>query len=160
MTPRLTSSEYEKNKGAGNRRAMKRLVDSGKPPGLLGYVEKEPVAWLSVEPREVFGRIARSRLLKPVDDKPVWSIVCFFIARDHRGKGLSVRMIEEAVRYARDRGARIVEGYPVDPRKKPYPSVFAYSGLLAAFRKAKFTEVARRSESRPIVRRNIRPSAR
>ena len=158
MTPRLTSSKYEKNKGAGNRRAMRRLVRSGKrPPGLLAYLGREVVGWCSIEPREVFGRLARSRILKPVDDKPVWSIVCFFIAKEHREKGLSVELIQGAVRYARSRGARIVEAYPVEPKKKPMPAVFAWSGIASAFRRAGFKEVARRSETRPIVRRVLRP---
>ena len=66
-------------------------------------------------------------------------------------------MIEGAVDYARNKGARIIEGYPIDPKKKPMPPVFAYTGLAAAFRKAKFKEVARRSETRPIMRRIVRP---
>lgn len=159
MEPRLTRSEWQKNQGAGNRRAMKRLVDKGsRAPGILAYVDGEPAGWCSIEPRESFSRLSRSRVLAPVDDKPVWSIVCFFVDRRFRGRGLSVALIRGAVDHARARGARIVEGYPVEPRKKPMPPVFAYTGIAAAYRKAGFKEVARRSETRPIMRRNVRPS--
>ena len=87
MFPRLRRSEYERLKGDGNRRAMKKRVDSGRVPGLLGYVERKPVAWCSIEPRGLIGSLARSRILAPVDDEPVWSIVCLFLSKSHRGKG-------------------------------------------------------------------------
>jgi GNAT superfamily N-acetyltransferase len=158
MEPRQTHAEWEQRRGEKNRRAMKRLVDRGKrPPGLLAYVDGEPVGWISVEPREVFSKLARSRILAPVDDKPVWSIVCFFVAKSHRGRGLSVALIEGAVEHARKHGARVVEGYPVEPKKKPMPPVFAFTGLAAAYRRARFEEVARRSATRPIMRRAVRP---
>jgi len=157
MEPRQTRAEWDRKKGAGNRRLMKRLVDNGKrPPGLLAYVDGEPVGWISIEPREVFTKLSRSRVLAPVDDKPVWSIVCFFVRRDHRNRGLSVALIESAVEYAREQGARLVEGYPVEPKKQPMPAVFAYTGIAAAYRRARFREVARRSDTRPIMRRALR----
>ncbi len=156
MEPRQTRSEWERLKGTPNRRRMKRLVEKGKrPPGLLAYLGKEPVGWISIEPREVFSKLARSRVMAPVDDQPVWSIVCFFVDRRYRRRGLSVALIEGAVDYARKKGARIIEGYPVEPKKKPVPPVFAYTGLAAAYRRARFQEVARRSETRPIMRRNV-----
>lgn len=153
MFPRLKRSEYERSKGEGNRRRMKKLVDSGRVPGILGYVDGEPVAWCSIEPRELIGSLGRSRILAPVDDEPVWSIVCLFLAKSHRGRGLSKKMIEAAVRHAKSRGASIVEAYPVEPKKTPMPAVFAYPGLVSAYLAAGFREVARRSETRPIVRR-------
>jgi len=153
MFPRLRRSEYERLKGDGNHRAMKKLVDSGRVPGLLGYVESKPVAWCSIEPRELIGSLARSRILSPVDDEPVWSIVCLFIEKSHRGRGLSTRMIEAAVHYARRQGASIVEAYPVEPKKTPMPAVFAYPGIASAYLAAGFQEVARRSETRPLMRR-------
>lgn len=158
MEPRQTRSEWERSKGARNRRLMKRLVEKGeRPPGLLAYLGREPVGWISIEPREAFSKLGRSRVLAPVDDEPVWSIVCFFVDKRYRRRGLSVALIEGAVEYARKKGARIVEGYPVEPKKKPMPPVFAFTGIAAAYRKARFKEVARRSETRPIMRRAIRP---
>ncbi len=158
MTPRLTRREYEQQKGEGNRRAMKELVDSGEVPGVLGYLGDEAVGWCSIGSREAFSSLARSRILKPVDEKLVWSIVCFFVRKDERRKGLSVALIDAAVKYARSQGARIVEAYPVEPRKEEMPPVFAYTGIASAFRKARFKEVLRRSETRPIMRRILRPA--
>lgn len=160
MTPRLTRAEYERQKGEGNRRALKALVDAGRVPGVLAYAGGEPVGWCAIEPRAAFGALARSRILKPVDERPVWSIVCFFVAPAQRRRGLSVRLIEGAVDWARRQGARWVEAYPVEPRQGPVPAAFAYTGLAAAFRKAGFVEVARRSETRPIMRRALRPTRR
>ena len=159
MEMRLARADYERRKAAGNtRRALKRLVDDGQKPGLLGYLDLEPVVWVSVQPREAFARFATSRVLAPVDDKPVWSIACFFVDKRYRRQGISVALIEGAVTYARDRGARIVEGYPVEPKKKEMPPVFAWTGLAAAYRRARFQGVARRSATRPIMRRTLRPS--
>ena len=156
MTPRLSRKDYERGKGEGNRRALKKLADSGEVPGVLGYLDGKPVGWCSIEPRERFGSLARSRLFQPVDDLPVWSIVCLFVEKSSRGKGLSSRLIEGAVQYAKTRGARVIEAYPVEPKKDPMPAVFAYPGLASAYRKAGFREVERRSETRPIVRRFLR----
>jgi GNAT superfamily N-acetyltransferase len=157
MYPRQTRREFERRKGDPNRRAMRRLVASGSVPGVLGYLDEEPVGWCSVEPREVFSTLARSRILKPVDDRPVWSIVCLFVHKDHRGKGISVRMIRGAARWAASQGARLVEAYPVEPRRTPMPPAFAWNGLASAYLAAGFREVARRSETRPIMRRAVRP---
>ena len=158
MEPRQTRAEWERLKGDKNRRAMKRLVDKGeRPPGLLAYVGREPVGWISIEPREAFSKLERSRILQPVDDKPVWSIVCFFVDKRYRRQGLSVALIEGAVEYARKKGARIIEGYPVEPKKDDVPPVFVFTGLAGAYRQARFQEVARRSPTRPIMRRAVRP---
>ena len=153
----MTRAEFEKRKGEGNRRAMKRLVDAGPPPGLLGYLAEEPVAWCAVGERESFPSLDRSRLFQPVDDQRVWSIVCLFVAKGHRQKGISTRMIREAAKYARSRGARILEAYAVEPKKRQIPAVFAYPGLASAYRRAGFREVARRSATRPILRKRLRP---
>ena len=149
---RLTGREFDAQKGAGNRRAMKAIVDSGHVPGILAYHEGHPVGWCSVAPREEFPRLERSRILKPVDDEPVWSVVCFFIAKSYRRRGVARRLLKAALDYVRDCGGRIVEGYPVEPEKGGTPDLFAFHGLASMFRSAGFKEVARRSETRPIMR--------
>jgi GNAT superfamily N-acetyltransferase len=149
---RLARPEFEKGKGDGNRRALKKIVDSGDPPGLLGYDGGQPIAWVALAPREQFSALARSRILKPVDARPVWSIVCLFVARPWRRKGVTARMIAAARDWARRQGADIVEGYPVEPQQGVMPDVFAFTGLASAFRKAGFVEVARRSPTRPVMR--------
>jgi GNAT superfamily N-acetyltransferase len=156
MWPRLRRSDFQKQKGPGNKRAMKRLVESGPPPGLLGYADGQPVAWCALAPRETYRALTNSRILKPVDDQPVWSVTCFFVAKPYRRRGLSARLLDEAAKYARKQGARMVEGYPVEPKTNaPSPDVFVWTGLASAFRKAGFEEAARRSPTRPIMRRRV-----
>ena len=152
MTMRLTRLEYERNKGEGNRRAFHQIVDAGPPPGILAYAGGAPVGWCGVGPREDFSVLSRSRVLKRVDDRPVWSVICFFIKKEHRRRGLSVALLREAVKFAESQGATLVEGYPIEPRKPEVPPVFAHTGIAKAFLDAGFFEVARRSETRPIMR--------
>jgi GNAT superfamily N-acetyltransferase len=149
---RLQRSEFERQKGEGNRQAIKRTVGSGEVPGILAYANNQAVAWCSVAPREAYLTLERSRTLKRVDDKPVWSIVCFFIAKPFRGKGIALKLLRAAIEHVDKHGGKIVEGYPVEPKGGRMPDAFAYTGLTSTFRKARFVEVARRSERRPIVR--------
>lgn len=149
---RISRSEYEKQKGAGNKRSFKQIVNKGRVPGLLAYHKKQPVGWCSMEPRENFPVLDRSRVLKKVDERQVWSIVCFFIHKDFRDKGVSVELIKAAVNHARKKGAEIVEGYPHEPKNKEMPDVFAHTGIYSAFKQAGFVEVERRSSTRPIMR--------
>jgi GNAT superfamily N-acetyltransferase len=153
---KLTRAEFERKKGATNKRAIKRIITSGKVPGILAYADGEPVGWCAVEPRENYSTLARSRMLQPVDDQPVWSVVCFFIAKAYRRKGVTVKLLEAAIDYVRKKGGKIVEGYPVEPKKGVTADAFAYTGLASAFRKAGFVEFLRRSPTRPIMRYYIR----
>jgi GNAT superfamily N-acetyltransferase len=155
MWPRLARSQYETQKGARNKRAMKKLVDGGRTPGIIAYRDGRPIGWCSVAPREEFLRLERSRILKPVDGQPVWSVVCFFIAKEHRGGGLSASLLKVAIDFVRERGGRVVEGYPVEPQKKQ-ADAFMWTGPASAFVKAGFKEVERRSETRPIMRYAIK----
>jgi len=156
MWPRLVRSDFQKHKGAGNRRAMKNIVESGPPPGLVAYAHGQPVAWCALAPRETYGVLATSRILKPVDQRPVWSVVCFFVAKPFRQRGLTTKLLDAAAKYARQQGARIVEGYPVEPKVDSRTAdVFVWTGLASAFRKAGFEEAARRSPTRPIMRREV-----
>lgn len=152
MLWRLKCKEFDRQKGNGNRKAMKAIVASGQVPGILAYSQKQPVAWCSVAPRETFPALERSRILKKIDDEPVWSISCFFVHKTYRKKGLSLHLLAAAIDYVRQRGGKIVEGYPVEPKKDKIADVFGWTGLASAFKKAGFVECGRRSETRPIMR--------
>jgi GNAT superfamily N-acetyltransferase len=152
---RLTRANYNIGKGEKNRRAMKAIVDAGETPGILAYDNGEPIAWCSVAPRRSFSALDRSRILKPVDDQAVWSVACLFVDKKHRRRGVSVKLLKAAIDFVGDRGGRMVEGYPVEP-KKDQPDAFVWTGLTSAFIKAGFKEVERRSETRPIMRYEIR----
>lgn len=132
-------------------------MKAGNVAGLLAYAGGEPVGWVAIEPREAYPRLARSRTLAPVDDRRVWSITCFFVARPARGKGVTRALIDGAVRYARTRGAAVVEAYPVDLGRE-VADAWVYTGAASTFRELGFREVARRSRTRPIVRKEIRRS--
>lgn len=155
MTPRLPRAEYERSKGEKNRRAMRTLVESGAEPGLLGYLGREPVAWLALAPRGEYRGLARSRVMKPVDDRPAWTIACLYVAKEHRGEGIAARMIAAALEHARKRGATLVEACPHEPRDERMPDVFAWTGIASSFLANGFVEVARRSRSRPYVRKEL-----
>ncbi len=147
-TPR---KEFSKNQGEPFRLAMKKIVDSGKVPGLLAFAGGKPVGWISIAPREEFVLLETSKVLAPVDDQPVWSIVCFFIAHKYRKQGLMLPLIKAAVDYAKSKGAKIVESYPMDPYKH-LGGISAYVGITPIFIKAGFKEAARRSEHHPVMR--------
>lgn len=149
---RQTRAEFEAKKGELNKREFHSIVGAGQAPGLLAYVDGQPAGWCSVQPRDVFPRLDRSRLLKRVDDQPVWSVVCFFVAKPYRRRGLTVALLRAAVRHAVAHGARVVEGYPVEPDEEGRPDPWVYTGLVSSFRKAGFVEAARRSPTRPVMR--------
>jgi GNAT superfamily N-acetyltransferase len=152
---RLPHAQWYAQRGAGNKRAIHRIVKAGPPPGLLASVDGQPAGWCALAPRADYPRLARSRTLRAVDDLPVWSVTCFFVARAFRRRGLTVHLLGAAAEFARQNGARILEGYPTDTRRAQ-PPVFVFTGLASAFRKAGFAEVARRSPTRPIFRRTLR----
>ena len=153
---RLKNKDYELNKGEENKRAMNYLVATGATPGIIAYDHDVPVGWCSVAPREEFVRLQNSRILKPVDDLPVWSVVCLFVAKGNRGQGVSTNLLSAAIEFVRERGGTIVEGYAIEPKAGKLPDAFAYPGPAAAYRNAGFKEVFRRSETRPIMRYIIR----
>ncbi|HEV2236637.1 MAG TPA: GNAT family N-acetyltransferase [Ktedonobacterales bacterium] len=155
MFERMARKDFDAASGAERKAAMRALVAGGGVPGLLAYAGAEPVGWCSVAPRETYAALARSRILQPVDDQPVWSLVCFFIAKAARRQGLTVALLRAAVDYAGSRGARIVEGYPKDFASTTTPDVFAWHGTASAFRQAGFREVARRAPTRPIMRYTV-----
>lgn len=148
---RLPRREWEAAKGEGNRRALESYVRGGRVPGLLAYDAGVPVGWVAVEPRAAYPRLAGARTLAPVDDAPVWSITCFYVARTHRGRGLMRALVDAAATHARAAGATLLEGYPVDLAGRT-GDAFVYTGARSTFEAAGFEEVARRSPTRPIVR--------
>jgi GNAT superfamily N-acetyltransferase len=153
---KLPQKDFDAMVYDGNKAAQRAIVESGIVPGLLAYSGNEAIGWIAVEPRSRYPRLARSRVLKPVDDQPVWSITCFFTRRDFRGQGVTVALLKAAIAYVKKCGGKFVEGYPVEPKKGKMLAASAYTGLASAFRRAGFKEVARNSETRPIFRFVIR----
>ena len=148
---KLRGKAFEDVRGYETRQMHKSIVDSGVSTGLLAYLHGEVVGWVAVEPRSAYPKLAHSRILKPVDDQPVWSVTCFFVAKEYRRTGITVELLKAAVEHVRALGGRIVEGYPVETREN-MPAPFIYTGTASAFQQAGFKEVARRSPTRPIFR--------
>jgi GNAT superfamily N-acetyltransferase len=150
---RLSRAEFNRQSGEERKAGLKALVDAGQAPGVLAYLDEAPVGWVSIAPRETYPPLERSRTLRRVDEQPVWSIVCFFVAKPHRGQGLMVELVRGAVSYAAQRGARIVEAYPVDPAERAVlGGTQGYMGLVSAFQSAGFVETARRSARQAVMR--------
>ena len=155
---KLRGKAYEEARGDVARQMQKSIVDKKVVPGLLAYDEGYPIGWVAVEPRKAYDKLAHSKTLKPVDDREVWSVTCFFVAKNHRRKGVTVELLKAAVEHVKKQGGEIVEGYPIDNQKEESP-VFMFTGAAAAFQKAGFKEVARNSPTRPIFRYHIKGGA-
>jgi GNAT superfamily N-acetyltransferase len=149
---RLRRSDYHRGYGEPNKEAMRRIVESGRVPGIIAYLDWTPVGWCSVAPREDFPVLDRSPTLKRIDDKPAWSIVCLYALEEHRGRGIMSSLIKAAVDYAASMGAETVEAYPVVLGKAWDPRHEVYTGVESAYRRLGFVEAARRSERRIIMR--------
>lgn len=142
---------------------MRQLCGEDPPPGLLAYLEGEPVGWCAVGPRASMGRLTRSRTIQQVDDLPVWSVICFVVKAGHRRRGVATRLLQEAVAFAASRGAPVIEGYPVDAEGSRINTTLAFVGTTALFEKAGFERIAETKatsagRTRWIMRRDLAAS--
>jgi GNAT superfamily N-acetyltransferase len=142
---------------ATNRQRLCELVDDGIVPGLVGYLDDSPVGWISLGPREDYLKLKRSPIMKPVDDAEVWSVVCTYVAKRHRGQGIQHRLLDAAIGYAREQGVRTLEAYPVDKPERSHDD-FMFFGSRSLYERAGFREVVRRSPTRVVMRRTLRPA--
>jgi len=149
-------------KGEPLKRKLRAGILAGKVQGVLAYDDGVPVGWATFGPRASFQRLQRSPSLGCDDWSEVWSIPCFFVRRDHRGRGVSRALLAAAVAEMRRLGVRTVEGYPVKPSASgaPTPDAFAYTGTRSLFEGAGFrVEPSSEAHSRQRVRRSLRPRA-
>ncbi|MDE1990972.1 MAG: GNAT family N-acetyltransferase [Rhizobiaceae bacterium] len=158
---RVPTSQRKTMDADGKKQFMQSRIAAGPPPGILGYIGERPVAWAQVGPRSELPQWNSpktvSRPLEPDDaaDPSVWAVSCFFMNTRDRGKGYSHRMLSEAVNFAKQSGARILEGCPIE-RTKQSKSVGLYVGSLRIFEAAGFSEVAKRKDGRPLMRLELR----
>jgi hypothetical protein len=150
---KLPRRVFKAGQGEQNHQNQKQLVASGKIPGLLAYVDGIPAGWMAIEPRENYPLLENSRILKPLDNLSVWSITCFFVSKNFRNQGMTVALLKAGIEHVARNGGKVVEGYPIDPKREgKVPPAFVYTGLASAFLQAGFKEAERRSETRPIMR--------
>ena len=144
---RSMPSKARRTDNQAKKAALESRVREGVPIGILGYIDGEPVAWCSVAPRVTYRDLGGVN--NPVDEQEsVWSIVCFFVARRFRRQGVTRRLIEAAVGYARRQGARVVEAYPVDPDSPSY----RFMGFIPSFTASGFHEVGTAGSRRHVMR--------
>ena len=138
LSYRIPSKENQALTGPARGERVKQLIEEG-PIGVLAYDEDEVVGWAAVAPR-TDTTFARSRKIPHVDDLDVWSVWCIRVRPGHRGKGISHHLLQGAVTFARDRGAPILEGYPVDNHGEKVDLTMAYVGTRGLFEQAGFTK--------------------
>jgi len=159
LSHRLQAAEIDRLGDGSREQAMRRLCDREHPPGVVCYRDDEPVGWCNIGPRTEITRLARSRLIRPIDHLPVWSIVCIVVRAGHRRQGVTARLLEGAVAYAASHGAPAVEGYPVDPPGR-MDVTMAFVGTRSMFERAGFqvvgtTDAVASGMTRLIMRRDL-----
>jgi GNAT superfamily N-acetyltransferase len=163
MAWRLPNKEWEERKGARNKSAMKKLVTGGAATGCLAFHGREPVGWCSVGPRADYRGLETKRSLATDWDEGTWSVTCFYIPKEWRGRGVGRKLLAGAIVLARSRGARALEGYPVVPTRGfdgKMPAAFVWTGLPQMFERAGFRELEQTPGKRPIYVRRFRPPRR
>jgi GNAT superfamily N-acetyltransferase len=147
-------SAYTARKRDENRLDFKKAVKKGPPPGLLAFADDVCVGWVQVTPRAALPTLERARFTKAVDDKPVWSVSCFFVRKGWRGKGVSKALIDAAIAFAKKNKAPVLEAYPMTTDVKRSNSVM-FTGSAAAFARAGFKTVAEPAKHRPTMRLDL-----
>ncbi|MGW4398531.1 GNAT family N-acetyltransferase [Amycolatopsis nivea] len=151
---RLSNPDYKAAGRDGRKEHVRSEARDGKPLGLLGIVDGEPLGWVAVSPRKDNPRLARSRVMASAEPGAVWSVTCFYIHRRGRRRGLASALLRAAVDYAAEQGAETVEGYPVEVGPRSTSSDL-YHGTTGMFADAGFEVVEKRGVARALVRRRI-----
>jgi GNAT superfamily N-acetyltransferase len=146
---------YHRRRREQNRLALQDIVKRGPPPGLLAFEGDLAVGWCQLTPRLALPWLERARLLKRVDDAPVWSLSCFYVRRGYRKRGVTAALIQAALKAARRARAPALEAYPIDT-ERPTSTSNLFTGTASMFARAGFKPVARRADHRPIMRHDLR----
>lgn len=158
----MPNTEWSKTSQEERRDMLADEIAAAPPPGLVAYVDGEPAGWVRVGPRTRQVRLGRTLIIRnsteePLDDESVWTVSCFVVRKNHRGQGLNALLLEAAVTFAREHGARMIEAYPIDANAgKAHGVNDLYHGVISTFQNAGFREVARPKPDRPIVALDLR----
>ena len=126
--------------------------------GLVAYVDDEPAGWVAVEPRTAYPKLRTSRIPwtgrhEDKSDDGVWAVTCFVVRKRYRGRGLTYPLARATIRYARDRGARALEAYPmiIQPGREVTWGEL-HVGARQVFEDAGFEEVSHPTARRVVMR--------
>ncbi|HEY2916046.1 MAG TPA: GNAT family N-acetyltransferase [Candidatus Limnocylindrales bacterium] len=153
---RLRSKDFAPLHVPELRERLHEQARSDLPPGLValerlpagdavdgGPGAERAIGWVGFGPRTSFQRVVHSKVIPAIDDRPVWSIVCFASTPSARGRGLGRALLAAAVGYAAEHGAPAIEAYPLDLAPgEQVAAAAAYTGTLAMFEAAGFRVVA------------------
>jgi GNAT superfamily N-acetyltransferase len=139
---RKPGSNWSNTSADENRTDLEGLVEGDPSPGLVALRDGGAVGWVGLGPRDAFPRLARSRTLPQLPGDRIWAVNCFVVARTARRSGIASALLAAAVEYARDHGAGLVEGYPVNTGGTRISSASVYTGTLGMFERAGFERVA------------------
>jgi GNAT superfamily N-acetyltransferase len=148
---------YREQGNQANKRAFRKVVEDGPPPGLLAFDGDLAVGWCQLTPRGALPWLSNARYFKPVDDTQVWSISCFYVRRGYRKRGVSGAVIRAAIKLAKRAKAPALEAYPIDT-DQPKSTLNRFTGIASTFVEAGFQTVARRASDRPVMRYEFRPA--
>lgn len=154
--PVLTNKEWNATTTPQRTEMFRAEIDEGPPPGIIAYIDGEAAGWIRIGPRTRQARLPRTRIIaaattEPFDDEWVWAVTCFVVRREHRGAGLNRILLDAAVEYARESGARVIEGYPVDTGGEKQRANELFHGTLSTFLAAGFTEKSELKPGRSLV---------
>ncbi len=141
LSYRIGSKENVALREPARSARVRQLCEQDPPPGVLAYIDGEPVGWAAVHPRAGTS-FARNRLIPHLDDLDVWSLWCFRVRPGYRKQGVMHALIEGAVAHARANGAPAIEGYPLDNGGERVNLTMAYVGTRRLFESAGFEKVA------------------
>lgn len=140
LSHRLSAQEIRERGGEDRYEAMCSLAREKIAPGVIAYLGDQPVGWCSISPRAQIPKLENSKLIRPVDDLRVWSIICMVVRGGYRRRGVNRQMVLGALEYAKSLGAPAVEAYPVDPEGR-MDLTMAYVGTRKMFEEAGFEVV-------------------
>lgn len=159
--PMLSNKDWKETTTPQRTEMFRTEIDEGPPPGIIAYFDGEAAGWIRIGPRSKQARIPRTRIIaaastEPFDDDSVWAVTCFVVRREHRGSGLNLALLKAAVEYARESGARLIEGYPVDTGGAKLRANDLFHGTVGTFLAAGFAETAELKPGRTLVTLELR----
>ena len=158
----LSAQRFRETSRTERTELLARELEEPTPPGLIARLDGTAAGWVRVGPRIRQPRLARTRIVgrspEPRDADDVWAVSCFSVRRGARGRGVMRALVDGAVGFAREHGARVLEAYPYDTAVADVPANSLYVGVQQVFVDAGFQVVERSTPQRSVVSRTLTPA--